>query len=156
MGLSFRKSVKLGGGLRLNFSSSGVSLSAGIPGLRFGVGPRGFRVSASAGGFRYSATAPFERRGTSSRSGSIESQASQLPSAATGAPVAMTDIRTENMHALVDSSSAEFVEEIRRRNARPRLWIWVPWLGLVAMCAVVHFALPPWALGVCHWLPLAL
>lgn len=41
MGFRFRKSINLGGGIKLNFSKSGVGISAGIP---------GFRVTKKAGG----------------------------------------------------------------------------------------------------------
>ena len=50
MGLSFRKSVKLGGGTRLNISKSGIGISSGIKGLRVGVGPKGLRTTASIPG----------------------------------------------------------------------------------------------------------
>jgi predicted negative regulator of RcsB-dependent stress response len=53
MGLSFRKSVRLGGGLRLNFSKRGIGLSAGVPGLRISTGPRGTRLSVGKGGLNY-------------------------------------------------------------------------------------------------------
>lgn len=41
MGLYFRKSVNLGGGIRLNFSKSGIGLSGGVKGARISTGPRG-------------------------------------------------------------------------------------------------------------------
>lgn len=50
MGFRFRKSVNLGGGLRLTLSKGGLGLSAGVRGLRLGVGPRGARVTASLPG----------------------------------------------------------------------------------------------------------
>jgi len=50
MGWNFRKSVNLGGGLRLNFSKSGVGISGGVKGFRVSSGPRGRRVSASIPG----------------------------------------------------------------------------------------------------------
>lgn len=34
MGFRFRKSIKLGGGLKLNLSKSGIGASWGIPGFR--------------------------------------------------------------------------------------------------------------------------
>ena len=34
MGIRFRKSIKLGGGFRINISSSGIGYSWGIPGYR--------------------------------------------------------------------------------------------------------------------------
>src|SRR5215212_10053655 len=53
MGFYFRKSVKLGP-MRLNFSKSGIGVSAGVKGARVSVGPRGTYVHAGAGGFHYS------------------------------------------------------------------------------------------------------
>lgn len=52
MGLSFSRSVRFGG-VRFNFSGSGIGVSAGIKGLRVGTGPRGAYISAGVGGFRY-------------------------------------------------------------------------------------------------------
>lgn len=52
MGLFFRKGVKVGP-LRINFSKSGVGVSAGVKGLRVGTGPRGNYVSAGRGGLYY-------------------------------------------------------------------------------------------------------
>lgn len=50
MGFRFRKSIKLGGGVRINFSKSGIGFSAGGKGLRFGVGPSGSRITAGIPG----------------------------------------------------------------------------------------------------------
>ncbi|WP_231504358.1 DUF4236 domain-containing protein [Brevibacillus borstelensis] len=50
MGFNFRKSIKLGGGVRLNLSKRGVGVSAGFKGFRVGVGPRGTRVTAGIPG----------------------------------------------------------------------------------------------------------
>lgn len=50
MGWRMRKSVKLGSGVRLNLSRSGIGASAGIKGFRVGVGPRGGRITASIPG----------------------------------------------------------------------------------------------------------
>ena len=52
MGWFFRKSISLGG-VRLNFSKSGVGVSAGVKGGRCGVGPRGSYVHAGRNGFYY-------------------------------------------------------------------------------------------------------
>ena len=54
MGWSFRRSLNLGGGVRLNFSKSGVGVSGGIRGFRFGMSPNGRHyVSCGAAGVRY-------------------------------------------------------------------------------------------------------
>lgn len=50
MGWRMRKSIRLGGGVRLNLSKSGVGVSAGAKGLRVGTGPRGSYVSAGIPG----------------------------------------------------------------------------------------------------------
>lgn len=50
MGFGFRKSLNLGGGFRLNFSKSGIGISAGFKGFRVGIGPGGARVRASIPG----------------------------------------------------------------------------------------------------------
>ena len=50
MGWNYRKSVNLGGGLRLNFSKSGIGISGGVKGFRVSKGPRGTRLNASIPG----------------------------------------------------------------------------------------------------------
>lgn len=50
MGWNFRKSVNLGGGLRLNFSKSGVGISGGVKGFRVSSNSRGKRLYASIPG----------------------------------------------------------------------------------------------------------
>ena len=50
MGLRFRRSVNLGGGLRLNLSKSGVGISGGARGARVGTGPRGKRMAVGIPG----------------------------------------------------------------------------------------------------------
>ena len=50
MGFRLRKSIKLGGGFKLNFSKSGVGISGGVKGARVGIGPRGVRTSLSVPG----------------------------------------------------------------------------------------------------------
>lgn len=53
MGFGFRKSVKLGSGVRMTFSKSGVSTSVGGKGCRITAGPRGTYVTIGAGGVHY-------------------------------------------------------------------------------------------------------
>lgn len=45
MGFRFRRSVSLFPGVRVNFSLSGVSVSAGVPGAIINIGPRGSRLT---------------------------------------------------------------------------------------------------------------
>ncbi|SJZ95594.1 Protein of unknown function [Cetobacterium ceti] len=50
MGFRFQKSIKLGGGVRLNISKSGLGASIGTKGLRVGTGPRGTRITTNIPG----------------------------------------------------------------------------------------------------------
>lgn len=45
MGLRFSKSIKLGKGVNLNLSKSGIGMSVGTKGMRVGTGPRGTRAT---------------------------------------------------------------------------------------------------------------
>lgn len=53
MGLTYRKSVKLGKNLQINLSKAGIGFSTGVKGMRYSVGPRGTYVTLGAKGFRY-------------------------------------------------------------------------------------------------------
>lgn len=72
MGLYFRKSINLGGGIRLNFSKSGVGISGGVKGFRVSTGPKGTRLTASIPG-----TGVYYSKNLSTKSGnkSVNTQA---------------------------------------------------------------------------------
>lgn len=53
MGFYIRKSVRLGGGVRLNLSSGGLGVSAGVKGFRVGMNGRGTYVHMGRGGLYY-------------------------------------------------------------------------------------------------------
>lgn len=53
MGWFFRKSANLGGGVRLNFSKSGIGVSGGARGFRVSTGPRGTYVNMGRNGVYY-------------------------------------------------------------------------------------------------------
>jgi len=44
MALRLRKSIKIGGGFRINLSSRGIGTSWGVPGFRVSTGPAGSRA----------------------------------------------------------------------------------------------------------------
>lgn len=62
MGLRFSKSIKLGKGVNLNFSKSGIGMSVGTKGMRVGTGPRGSRISANIPGTGIGYTKTFGKR----------------------------------------------------------------------------------------------
>ena len=63
MGFSFRKSIGLGGGVRLNFSKRGLGISIGRKGLRVSKGPGGTQIRAGRKGLEYRKTISGRRRG---------------------------------------------------------------------------------------------
>lgn len=54
MGIRFHKSIKIVKGLKLNFSKTGVSLSAGGAPFTVNVGPKGTKATVSAPGTGFS------------------------------------------------------------------------------------------------------
>jgi len=53
MGFGFKKSKKIGGGLKVNLSKSGVGFSAGVKGFRVSAGSKGVNLNAGANGVYY-------------------------------------------------------------------------------------------------------
>lgn len=53
MGFSFRKSIKLSKGVKLNLSKSGAGLSYGVKGFRVSQGPKGTYLNAGGSGLYY-------------------------------------------------------------------------------------------------------
>lgn len=72
MGFSFRKTFRFGP-LKLNLSTRGLGMSAGVRGARVSVGPRGTYVTIGRGGFVY------RQRLTSNRSRSLASKTTTSP-----------------------------------------------------------------------------
>jgi hypothetical protein len=70
MGFRFRRSIRLGGGLRINLSKSGASLPVGRPGATVNLGRRGARatVGLPGSGLSYSTTLHRGRRKSSAGS----------------------------------------------------------------------------------------
>lgn len=70
MGWNYRKSINLGGGLRLNFSKSGVGISGGVKGFRVSHNSRGSRLYASipGTGIYYTKNLSSKKRGSTTRS----------------------------------------------------------------------------------------
>ncbi len=78
MGWRMRKSIKLGGGLRLNLSRSGIGASVGMKGFRIGVGPRGGRITAGIPGTGVTYETRFGSRQTRRPSRSVKAGTRRL------------------------------------------------------------------------------
>ena len=110
MGWSWRRSSSFGP-FRLNFSKSGLGMSAGVRGARLSVGPRGTYVNVGAGGFRYS-----------HRLGGPGVENTVIPSARPGFPSARQvsplghSVEAIAPAQLIDTSSDALLEEIRSKQ----------------------------------------
>lgn len=111
MGFYFRKSVKLGP-MRLNFSKSGVGVSAGVKGARVSVGPRGTYVHAGAGGFYYS-----QRIGGPSVKTTAPAQHQPEKQPATQE---QHRIESADVSRLVETNNAELLEQINSAAQQTR------------------------------------
>ncbi len=150
MGFYFRKSVRFGL-LRVNFSKSGVGLSAGIRGLRVGTGPRGNYIRAGAHGFYYQATLPPVRQRGASRPVAPTRPANDPPTGPeTLDPTVGTfeAIESGDASRMVDSSSEALLEEIRNKHSRVDVWRGIAALSGFGVVAEFFNNFPSWALGV--------
>lgn len=110
MVFSFRRAVKFGP-LRVNFSTSGLGVSAGVRGARVSVGPRGTYVNLEGGGFRY-------RRkvgGRDSAAADSPRVAAPSPVEASAGPIATAPV-AELAHATPDAVLAEISSRLNRTD----------------------------------------
>ncbi len=117
MGLYLRKSIRVGP-LRFNLSRSGVGISVGIPGFRVGSGPRGNYVHMGRGGLYYRATL---LHNTSSRLAPRHRQQPLPPRAPATTHAPLEEIESADVSQIVDSTSAELLDELKRKRKKLRL-----------------------------------
>ncbi len=146
MGFYLRKSISVGP-LRFNLSKSGVGVSAGFKGFRVGMGPRGNYVHMGRGGLYYRATIP--SASPTYRSGAMANAQSALPNAtppeASVGP--MVGIESGCVTKMVDSSSAQLLEELNGKRKLLRSWPWVLVIALSGALYAMRAAWPEWALA---------
>jgi hypothetical protein len=110
MGFYFRRSISFGG-LRFNFSKSGIGVSAGIKGFRIGTGPRGNYIHAGRNGFYYRQTIPTNNSKVKPQNTSqaIEEYNFQ-------------EIESGNVSFMTDNSFESILDEINSKYAKIRFW----------------------------------
>lgn len=120
MGFYLRKSVRVGP-FRVNFSNSGIGVSAGIPGFRVGAGPKGRYIHVGTHGLYY-------RQALSPASGTSSGSALPGPELQPHAQVVTQrgvgpslEIDSADVGKLVDSSSQALLSELNSRKRRLRL-----------------------------------
>lgn len=111
MGFYFRKSVKFGP-MRLNFSKSGIGVSAGVKGARISAGPRGTYIHAGTNGFYYRQRIGGSHVRSHSQQPShptqnFQPQNIQIPPASNAYA-----IKTADVSRLVGTSSVELLNQI--------------------------------------------
>src|SRR5262249_25190592 len=111
VGFYFRKSVNFGP-VRLNFSKSGVGVSVGVKGARISTGPRGTYVHAGRHGFYY-------RQRLDTLSPQSRRPAPQQPDIQSSTSSSHV-IATADVSRLVDTSSAEILQQINARSGQMR------------------------------------
>src|SRR5438128_242619 len=110
MGFYLRKSVSVGP-FRFNLSGSGVGMSAGIRGLRVGTGPRGNYVHVGRHGVYYRQTLPPIATPRSK-------PAVAPPPIPSGTHAPLTAITSADAGQIVDSSSEQFLADLREKRGR--------------------------------------
>jgi len=144
MSFYIRKALRVGP-LRFNLSRSGIGVSAGIKGLRIGTGPRGNYVHMGRGGLYFRKTLVPGQPAAGHRD--QVPPAPRLPSPGLSDSVEMTEIESGTVLGMVDSTSAELVNELNTKRKRQRIWPFVVAgvAGLVALTAAS--GLPVWGLS---------
>ena len=116
MGFYLKKSIKFGG-LRFNFSKSGVGVSAGFKGFRIGAGPRGNYIHMGRNGIYYRAAL-----GKTKKTNIITNSSYNIPSNHTKEELLFTEIESKDTSYIVDSSSQDIVNEINKNRKKISLW----------------------------------
>lgn len=133
MGFYFRKSVNLSG-LRFNFSKSGIGVSTGVKGFRIGSGPRGNYVQIGKNGIYYKKTWGNSKRNTDENT---KIQNIKKNNGNYTLKSEYEDLDEYNTEEICDSSSAEFIEEMRNNYRK----ITLKWFSLLFLFDTYLFIL---------------
>ena len=129
MGFYYRKSINFGG-IRFNFSKSGIGVSVGVKGFRMGKGPRGNYIHIGRNGLYY-------RRVFGKKKKTPKPSQQQEPRTEIKDQETYIEIESEHTAGIIDSSSAELLKEINEKQKKLLLWpiclflILIPDIGTV-------------------------
>jgi len=134
MSFYIRKSITLGG-LRFNFSKSGIGASVGAKGFRFGVGPRGNYVHMGRNGVYYRTALSKKDSQSSTNSNetvvpiekSLQYEENQL---------LYQEIESRDISFIVDASSRNLVDEINQNYKKNYFWPYAIVLALIPVIGV--------------------
>jgi hypothetical protein len=136
MGFYLRKSVSVGP-FRFNLSGSGIGMSVGVRGFRVGSGPRGNYVHVGRHGVYYRQTLP--------PIAPRQEPAQPLPVAHSGTHAPLTEIASASAGGIVDSSSEQFLNDLREKRRRLALLPFVIVGTVLTLIGVVSAGWPDWA-----------
>ena len=143
MGFYIRKSINFGG-VRFNFSNSGIGASVGVKGFRVGTSPRGNYIHMGRNGLYYRAA--LGKKKTKLQSQPIyPTQQSITPSTE---ELLFQDIESGDVSLIIDSSSQEIIDEITAKREKMSFWllpiplVLIPTVGIflaVVTCMLLYF-----------------
>lgn len=135
MGFYIRKAINLGGGVRLNLSTRGLGLSAGVKGFRVGMNGRGTYVHMGRGGLYYR-----QQFSYSAPKQSGPHSAPQIPSSSGSAPdVVFTESLDRPLDVASAATDAQHIADHFKKRNRP---YWIPiLLGFLAVISLQNIPL---------------
>lgn len=137
MGFYIRKSISVGP-FRFNLSKSGIGLSAGVKGFRIGTGPRGNYVHMGRGGLYYRAT-------LNQPAGKATGVSPLAPQPLGATQEVLHGIDSAATSSIVDSSSADLVDEMNVKQKKLRMWPVVLATGLILWLVLANnVSVPAW------------
>lgn len=134
MGFYLRKSVSVGP-FRFNLSKSGIGVSAGVKGFRIGSGPRGNYIHIGGNGLYYRRTIPT----VCPKDQTQETHHNSTPPSdhEYDRVDGMNPIESADVSSMVDSSSAELLNELNQKRMKIRAWpIVTAVLGMLIAVAI--------------------
>ena len=133
MGFYFRKSVSFGG-VRFNFSKSGVGASVGVKGFRVGTGPRSNYIHMGMKGVYYRAALGTKKYKSSTNT--PINPTFQDSGTSNNDNLLFQEITSGDISLIVDSSSQDIVNEINEKRKKIPFWlfallcIFIPTVGI--------------------------
>jgi len=130
VGFYLRKSISFGG-VRFNFSKSGIGVSVGVKGFRVGHGPRGNYIHMGRNGLYYRAT--LNKKNKTINTNNFRPQPETLKKQSQDG-LEFKDIDSADISQIVDSTSEDLLNEIAEKNRKIPFW---------PCCLLLSFIVPP-------------
>lgn len=116
-----RKSISFGG-IRFNFSNSGIGASVGMKGFRIGTSPRGNYIHMGRNGIYYRAALSAPKSSSSSNDTATIPSSRQQPAQYEENHLLFREIESGDISLIVDTSSRDLVDEINQKLKRISFW----------------------------------